>query len=65
MSVISSFKLSKFEDCQKFITYGRQQKNEGIYLNEISAAINWQKDALENARNELALALSKVGQSKV
>lgn len=64
MTVVSSFKLSKFEDCQKFITYGKQQKIEAIYLNEISAAIHWQEDALEKARNELTIALDKVDKSK-
>ena len=64
MAVMSSFKLSKFEDCQKFIAYGNR-KNEDVYLNEISASIHWQKDALEKARDELTIALGKVDKSKV
>ncbi|MBI5100036.1 MAG: hypothetical protein HZB30_12470 [Nitrospirae bacterium] len=64
IAVISSFKLSKFNECRKFIIFGKQQNIKDVYLNETSAAIYWQDDDLEDARDELKTILGKRNKDK-
>lgn len=64
IAVVSSFEISKYDQCLDYIAYGKKEKIEDVYLNEISASIHWQTDNLEEVRDELLITLKKRQEGK-